>query len=162
MSTGVQAPQGRAVAVPRIRLATGADAAMLAVLRYELRTGIAPDVAPEAGFHERCTEWMASRLPWTDVWRCWLGEDEGGEPLGTVWLQFMEKLPNPVGEPGLHAYLTGFYVRERRGTAGWGRHCSTPRSARARSEASTPCSCGPRRGAGGCISGTGSPSSPVS
>jgi GNAT superfamily N-acetyltransferase len=98
--------------LPRIRPATAADAAILTQLRYELRTGIAPDVTPEAGFHERCAEWMAARLPWTDVWRSWLAEDEMGEALGVVWLQFIEKLPNPVGEPGLHAYLTGFYVRE--------------------------------------------------
>ena len=97
---------------PRIRLAAAADGAVLTQLRYEMRTGIAPDVAPEAGFHERCMEWMAARLPWTDVWRCWLAEDEVGEALGVVWIQFIEKLPNPVGEPGLHAYLTGFYVRE--------------------------------------------------
>jgi len=100
-----------ATPVPRLRLAVAADAPRLAELRYELRTGIAPDVRPEAGFHERCTAWMAARLPRSDVWRCWLCEDDTGEPLGVVWLQFVEKLPNPVGEPGLHAYLTGFYVR---------------------------------------------------
>lgn len=113
MSIGEQALEEHAPApVPRIRAASAADAALLTQLRYELRTGIAPDVTPEAGFHERCMEWMAARLPWTDVWRCWLAEDELGAALGVVWLQFLEKLPNPVGEPGLHAYLTGFYVRE--------------------------------------------------
>jgi len=114
MSTGEPALEERASTKPlaRIRPATTADAAILTQLRYELRTGIAPEVTPEAGFHERCAEWMAARLPWTDVWRCWLAEDEVGEALGVVWLQFLEKLPNPVGEPGLHAYLTGFYVRE--------------------------------------------------
>ena len=113
MSTGEQALEHRpAVPVPRVRPATPADASMLAELRYELRTGIAPDVTPEPGFHQRCTEWMAARLPWADVWRCWLAEDALGDPLGVVWLQFVEKLPNPVGEPGTHAYLTGFYVRE--------------------------------------------------
>lgn len=99
-------------AAPRIRPATGADAPVLAELRYELRTGIAPDVTPEAGFHGRCVEWMAARLPWADVWRCWIAEDDLGAPQGVVWIQFVEKLPNPVGEPGIHAYLTGFYVRE--------------------------------------------------
>jgi GNAT superfamily N-acetyltransferase len=114
MTSREQALEARAPAhpVPRIRPGTPADAATLTQLRYELRTGIAPDVSPEAGFHERCMEWMAARLPWTDVWRCWLAEDEVGEAQGVVWLQFVEKLPNPVGEPGLHAYLTGFYVRE--------------------------------------------------
>ena len=113
MSNGEQALEERRSAdpAPRLRLAGVADVRVLTELRYELRTGIAPDLKPEAGFHERCAEWMAARLPWTDVWRCWLAEDEAGEPLGTVWLQFLEKLPNPVGEPDLHAYLTGFYVR---------------------------------------------------
>jgi len=114
MSIGEQAlkesPPARPL--PRIRLATAADAAVLTQLRYELRTGIAPDVTPETGFHERCMEWMSARLPWTDVWRCWLAENELGDALGVVWLQFLEKLPNPVGEPALHGYLTGFYVRE--------------------------------------------------
>ena len=114
MSNGEPALKRRPTAGPaaRLRLATVADAALLAQLRYELRTGITIDVTPEPGFHERCTEWMAARLPWSDVWRCWLAEDELGEPLGVVWLQFLEKLPNPVGEPGLHGYVTGLYVRE--------------------------------------------------
>ncbi len=61
---------------PRIRLAAPPDAAILAQLRYELRTGLG-----------------------------WLAEEAQGEPLGTVWVQLVEKLPNPVHEPGLHAYL---------------------------------------------------------
>src|SRR5204862_5365730 len=97
---------------PRLRRAAAADAALLAELRYELRTGIAPEVTPEPGFHRRCAEWMAERLSGSDVWRCWLAEGELREPLGVVWLRFVEKLRNPVGEPGLHAYLTRFYVRE--------------------------------------------------
>ena len=96
----------------QLRLATAADAAALATLRYEFRTSLAPDLPPERGFHARCAEWMTARLPWTDVWRCWLAEDEQGQPLGMVWVQFLEKLPNPVGEPELHAYVTSFYVRE--------------------------------------------------
>ena len=114
MSTRVQELEAHplAHALPRIRAATAADATILTQLRYELRTGLAPEVTPEAGFHERCAEWMVARLPWTDVWRCWLAEGESGEALGVVWIQFLEKLPNPVGEPGVHAYLTGFYVRE--------------------------------------------------
>jgi GNAT superfamily N-acetyltransferase len=95
-----------------LRLANVADAAVLATLRYEFRTGLAPDAPAEIGFHARCAEWMAARLPRTDVWRCWLASEAHGEPLGMVWVQFLEKLPNPVGEPELHAYVTSFYVRE--------------------------------------------------
>jgi GNAT superfamily N-acetyltransferase len=84
----------------------------LATLRHEFRAALAPEVVPERGFHTRCAEWMAARLPWTDVWRCWIAEGEYAEALGMVWVQFLEKLPNPVGEPELHAYVTSFYVRE--------------------------------------------------
>jgi len=97
--------------VPRVRLATGRDASVLAELRYEFRTALEPDVAPEAGFHERCAAWMAARLPHREVWRCWLAEGDAPGPLGMVWVQFLEKLPNPVHEPEVHAYLTSFYVR---------------------------------------------------
>jgi len=97
--------------VPRVRLATARDAPVLAGLRYEFRTALEPDVAPEAGFHERCAAWMDARLPLGEVWRCWLAEDGAAAPLGMVWVQFLEKLPNPVHEPEVHAYLTSFYVR---------------------------------------------------
>ena len=42
---------------------------------------------------------------------CWLAEEPDGALLGTVWVQILEKLPNPVHEPERHAYVTGFYVR---------------------------------------------------
>lgn len=94
-----------------MRSATSADAPALAELRHEFRTALDPLVEAEAGFHARCAAWMAARLPNPEVWRCWLAEDAGGGPQGMVWVQFLEKLPNPVHEPELHAYVTGFYVR---------------------------------------------------
>jgi hypothetical protein len=54
-------PLGRPAAAPRIRLATPTDAPRLAELRLELRTALAPEVEPEAGFRERCAAWMADR-----------------------------------------------------------------------------------------------------
>jgi GNAT superfamily N-acetyltransferase len=84
---------------------------VLAELRYELRTALAPETVPEPGFLQRCVAWMSSRLAHPEAWRCWLAEDAAGAPLGAVWVQFLEKLPNPVHEPELHAYLTSFYVR---------------------------------------------------
>jgi len=54
---------------------------------------------------------MAARLSESDAWHCWLAENEAGALLGMVWVQFLEKLPNPVHEPEVHAYLTSFYVR---------------------------------------------------
>ncbi len=61
---------------PRIRLAIGADAPLLAELRYEFRTALAPEVEPETGFRERCAAWMAARLSESAAWRCWLAESE--------------------------------------------------------------------------------------
>jgi GNAT superfamily N-acetyltransferase len=98
-------------APPRIRRAIPGDALLLADLRLELRTALAPEVEPEAGFRERCTAWMAGRLGLPGPWYCWLAEAVDGALLGTVWVQILEKLPNPVHEPERHAYVTGFYVR---------------------------------------------------
>ncbi len=96
---------------PRIRGATAADAPRLAELREEFRTSLAPEVRPEAEFRTRCTQWMIARLSQPDRWRCWIAEADPNGAVGMVWIQFLEKLPNPVGEPELHAYLTSFYVR---------------------------------------------------
>jgi GNAT superfamily N-acetyltransferase len=97
--------------MPRIRLATAADAPVLADMRLELRTGVSPDVVPETGFRERCAAWMAERLGRPGHWHCWVAEEPDGSALGTVWVEILERLPNPEGEPELHGYLTGFYVR---------------------------------------------------
>jgi len=42
-------------------------------------------------------------------WRCCVADD-GKRLLGHVCVQLIEKIPNPVNEPELHAYLTNFYV----------------------------------------------------
>jgi ribosomal protein S18 acetylase RimI-like enzyme len=100
-----------------IRRATPADAASLARLRCEFRSSIgAPATAsgqvrePEPAFLDRCTAWMAARLEAGGVWRCWVVEREG-VIRGTVWLQLIEKLPNPVGEPESHGYISNLYVQ---------------------------------------------------
>jgi GNAT superfamily N-acetyltransferase len=33
-------------------------------------------------------------------------------PVGHLWAQLIEKIPNPSPEPEYHAYLTNFYVLE--------------------------------------------------
>jgi GNAT superfamily N-acetyltransferase len=42
-------------------------------------------------------------------WRCWVAHD-GKQLLGHVCVQLFEKMPNPVNEPELHAYVTNLYV----------------------------------------------------
>src|SRR5262245_27808477 len=93
-----------------VRRATQSDAERLARLRFEFRGPRAPNVESEAEFLTRCAAWMYSRLTPSSIWRVWLVE-RNGEPAGAVWLQIVEKLPNPTSEPELHAYLSNFYVR---------------------------------------------------
>ena len=40
--------------------------------------------------------------------------------IGTVWLELIEKLPNPVGERERHGYITNLYVRAEQRGAGAG------------------------------------------
>ncbi|HSQ23076.1 MAG TPA: GNAT family N-acetyltransferase [Pyrinomonadaceae bacterium] len=92
------------------RLAKQSDAAALAQLRYDFRasTGIATE--PEAEFIERCSAWMAAHLNDSSLWKCWVAESDS--LIGALWLQLVEKIPNPRAEPEQHAYITNFYLRE--------------------------------------------------
>jgi GNAT superfamily N-acetyltransferase len=81
----------------------------LARLRYEFRAEHDAPVEPEADFLPRCANWMMPRLGPGGSWRCWLAED-AGRGVGTVWLQRIEKLPNPVAEAESHGYVSSLYV----------------------------------------------------
>ena len=93
-----------------IREARPADAPTLAGLRYEFRAGVQPPVEAARSFLERCESWMTRRLAPGSVWRCWLAH-ESGAPVGSVWLQLLEKIPNPVGEAELYGYVSSLFVR---------------------------------------------------
>jgi GNAT superfamily N-acetyltransferase len=101
------------------RRAEPADALALARLRYEFRASYDPATEPEADFLARCTTWIADRLSPGNSWRCWVAE-ESTQLIGTVWLQLIEKLPNPVEEPESHAYISSLYVVPSRRNAGVG------------------------------------------
>src|SRR5207237_3408572 len=45
----------------------------------------------------------------SNQWRCWV-LDDGKRMLGHICVQLFEKIPNPVNELELHAYVTNFYV----------------------------------------------------
>ncbi|HEX3230061.1 MAG TPA: GNAT family N-acetyltransferase [Pyrinomonadaceae bacterium] len=94
----------------KLRLAKQTDAAALAQLRYDFRasTGIATE--SEAEFVERCAAWMNAHLDDGGLWKCWVAESEN--IVGALWLQLVEKIPNPRAEPEYHAYITNFYLRE--------------------------------------------------
>jgi GNAT superfamily N-acetyltransferase len=93
----------------QVRRASREDAPVLAQLRYDFRTELDPPAEPEVVFLERCKAWMAARLGPGSGWRCWLAE-LGGTPVGTLWLQLIEKLPNPVGHRNYHGYVSSVYV----------------------------------------------------
>lgn len=102
-----------------VRPATTDDAAELARLRYEFRAAERPVVQARDAFIARCTAWMRERLGDEGAWRCLVAAEEG-TIIGHVWLELVDKVPNPGGnEPERHAYLTNLYVRpESRGGLG--------------------------------------------
>lgn len=95
--------------VAEIRRATPADALHLALLRYEFRAALNNPVEDREHFVARCAPWMAERLDEGSAWRCWVAE-AGGAIRGHLWLQLIEKIPNPVPERELHGYITNVYV----------------------------------------------------
>jgi GNAT superfamily N-acetyltransferase len=101
-----------------IRPAGAADADALARLRYEFRAALERPAESGRAFLDRCTSWMRDRLA-DGAWRAWVAE-ERGEIVGTVWLAFFDKLPNPVEERERHAYITNLYVRPDRRSGGLG------------------------------------------
>ena len=92
-----------------IREASSDDAPALARLRYEFRSEHRSPAEHQDAFLGRCELWMADRLGSDPRWHCWVAE-EAEEIVGNLWLQCIEKLPNPVAEPEQHAYVTNVYV----------------------------------------------------
>lgn len=93
-----------------IRCAIPSDAGALSRLRFALRASTGRATEAEADFTKRCAVWMEEHLQ-SDAWHCWLAE-ANGQMFGAVWLQLVEKIPNPRAEPEHHAYITNFYVEE--------------------------------------------------
>jgi len=85
------------------------DAPMLAKARYALRSSTGYAVEDEAEFVLRCTRWMEDRLQKSSAWRCWIAEKTQA-PVGNVWVQLIEKIPNPASKSEYYAYLSNFYV----------------------------------------------------
>src|SRR6266567_6383672 len=94
-----------------IRSAKTSDAPALAKLRYALRSATGAVTEPEVEFLKRCAGWMKEHLKAGGFWQCWVAERDH-KLLGCLWLQLVEKVPNPGSEPEYHAYLTNFYVHE--------------------------------------------------
>jgi GNAT superfamily N-acetyltransferase len=94
-----------------IRLATASDALPLAKLRFAFRSALGQASEGEDEFVGRCEAWMRERLREGGRWRCWIAE-RGQALVGNVWVQLIEKIPNPLAEAEYHAYVTNFYVRD--------------------------------------------------
>jgi ribosomal protein S18 acetylase RimI-like enzyme len=92
-----------------VRQAAPADAASLAALRWEFRTGRAEAREDRESFLARCEGWMAHELRPGGAWNAWIALRET-QPVGQVWLMLVAKVPNPVGERDRHAYLSNLYV----------------------------------------------------
>src|SRR5215216_6343996 len=93
-----------------VRRATLSDSEALARLRYEFRSSRAESIESEVEFVPRCAAWMSHRLASAESWRAWVIELDGSL-VGNVWLELVEKLPNPSTEYERHGYITNFYVR---------------------------------------------------
>ena len=93
------------------RRANTSDASTLAKLRYALRASTGRVTEPETEFLKRCHQWMEEHLREGSRWQCWVAECER-QLIGSLWLQLVEKIPNPRSEPEYHAYVTNFYVQE--------------------------------------------------
>ncbi|HEY6805558.1 MAG TPA: GNAT family N-acetyltransferase [Pyrinomonadaceae bacterium] len=93
-----------------IKLANSNDAPTLAELRYRFRSITDADQESEADFLERCTSWMSQRLR-SENWICWVAKEDQ-DIIGTLWLELIEKIPNPTNEPELNAYVTNVFVDE--------------------------------------------------
>ena len=94
----------------QVRRATTDDVSPLAMLRYEFRSRRKTPIESAAEFIPRCAEWMRSRVADESRWRVWVLMDRG-TIVGNIWLQIVEKLPNPNVERERHGYVTNFFVR---------------------------------------------------
>ena len=93
-----------------IRAAAPADAAALAELRWEFRVARAPAREEHDAFVRRCADWMRSELASHARWRAWVAL-VGDDIVGQLWMQTIEKIPNPVSERERHAYVSNVFVR---------------------------------------------------
>jgi GNAT superfamily N-acetyltransferase len=102
-----------------VRRAAPGDAEELSRLRYAFRLERRPATESPEAFFARCTSWMRRRLSTDSPWAVFVAERDG-EILGNIWVQIVEKIPNPGPESEFHAYVSNFFVvpRERNTGAG--------------------------------------------
>ncbi len=100
-----------------VRPAIPADAPALAELRYDFRSTRSTPAESREEFVPRCADWMRRELA-GGSWRAWVAESEAGI-VGQIWLNVIQKLPNPGVERERHGYVSNVFVRpEARGGVG--------------------------------------------
>src|SRR5690606_32756431 len=95
-------------AIP-MREATATDAPALAVLRYRFRSAIGTAVEGESAFGDRAAARLRGRIGRL-AWGPGVAEAAGDRIVGNIFLQLVEKLPNPVVEAEAIGYITNLYV----------------------------------------------------
>jgi GNAT superfamily N-acetyltransferase len=96
--------------VIEIRSASPADADTLAELRWQFRVSRAPATEAHDAFVQRCAGWMRGELTTAHRWRAWVAVVDGAI-VGQLWVQTIDKLPNPVAELERHAYVSNVFVQ---------------------------------------------------
>lgn len=108
------------VAASTIRAANASDAPVLARMRFLFRASLGATEEDEDAFVGRCGQWMAEALGPGGAWHCWVAELDDAV-IGHLWLQIIDKIPNPVIELEKHAYISNVFVvanARRRGLGG--------------------------------------------
>lgn len=103
-----------------VRPALESDVPRLAELRWEFRSTYAAPTEQRSAFLARCGRWMRDALSEHGTWHAWLAET-GSHVVGNVWLDRIDKIPNPAAEPEVHAYVSNLYVQPQARGRGLGR-----------------------------------------
>lgn len=94
-----------------IRTATTNDVELLSRFRYALRSITNPPSSTESEFLPRCQKWMKNSLDTNSGWSAWIAELDQ-RPIGNIWVQIIEKIPNPTDESEFYGYITNLYIIE--------------------------------------------------
>lgn len=102
-----------------IRRATATDTDALVERRWEFRATLHGAVESHDAFVERCGVWMRDRLTTDSTWRCWVAVADA-EIVGSIWVQLVEKIPNPNDDCERFGYVSSVYVSPELRGAGVG------------------------------------------
>lgn len=102
-----------------IRPAIPADVEALVALRWDFRATLHGATESRNAFTARSSQWMRERLAADSGWRCWVAAD-GDRLVGNLWVQLVEKIPNPNDDCERFGYVSSVYVDPAARRAGIG------------------------------------------